>query len=266
MEIHSSYFEVEFFMKLFLLHKNTRKFVVGLKQIIKQQRILQSGAVDYKLTLPGEPMIYSIKYTLGSRTRSTSFFRDLKWKSLLKSYFRSFIRSSTSVVVIVRFYVSPPDSKKVSARDLKKDTVPALYSYEICEYLLSFLEMLRTVLFNSYRQVVKIDAEKFYSANPRTVFQFMKWDEYVQLQNNNTNNTQSQGVMASQPKGRVQSKRKRNEQSKKLCTESAQLNSQGACPIERSFVSDCALSIAGALESPCLEEVEIPLVTSCEKT
>ena len=162
-----------------------------LKQIIQRQKLLSKEGISAKLELPGEPLIYSIKYTLGSRTHSTQFFRDIKWKSLLKSFFRSFYNTNTPVVVLVRFYVSPPPSKSLRATDLRKETIPAVFSYELCDYLLSFLEMLHHVLINSYRQIVKIDVEKFYSNNPRTVFQFMKWDEYVNLQNNNSVNAKS---------------------------------------------------------------------------
>lgn len=160
--------------------------ILGLKQLIKQQKILASGVVDAELVLPGEPLIYSIKYTIGSRTRSVQFFRDMKWKSLLKSFFPSYYRTSVPVVIFVLFYVSPPSHVNVKQADLKKETIPAVHSYEICEYLLSFLEMLHRVLINSYRQVVKIDVQKFYSANPRTVFKFMKWDQYVYLQSHNS--------------------------------------------------------------------------------
>lgn len=165
---------------------------MSLKQIIKRQKLLALAPVDAELVLPGEPMIYSIKYSIGSRTRSTQFFRDQKWKSLLKSYFRSYYKTNIPVVVVVSFFVSPPDAVNIKPVDLKKESVPAVYSYEVCDYLLSFLEMLHHVLINSYRQVVKIDVQKFYSSNPRTVFKFMKWDQYVDLQNHNTIHAKSQ--------------------------------------------------------------------------
>ena len=167
---------------------------MSLKQLIKQQRILTSGAVDAELVLPGEPLIYSIKYSVGSRTRSTQFFRDQKWKSLLKSFFRSYYRTNVPVVVVVSFFVSPPETVNIKSADLKKESVPAVYSYEVCDYLLSFLEMLHHVLINSYRQVVKIDVQKFYSANPRTVFKFMKWEHYVNLQNHNSIHSKGQSI------------------------------------------------------------------------
>lgn len=167
---------------------------MGLKQLIKQKKILASAAT-MELELPGEPMIYSIKYSLKNRSLSTQFFRNMQWKSLFKSYFKSYYNTNTPVVVIVRFYVSPPTSLKISSKSLKSDSTPAVRAYELCDYLLSFLEMLHHVLINSYCQIVKVDAEKYYSKNPRTVFQFMKWDHYVSLiKNPNSIHAESQSI------------------------------------------------------------------------
>lgn len=184
---------------------------MNLKKIIKQKQILDSGAVDAVLSLPGEPMIYSIKYCLKDRRTSVQFLRNMQWKSMLKCFFMSYYRTKIPVVLIVRFYVTPPSYDKVSKSDLKKETVPATRSFEIFEYLLAFIEMLMHVLINSYRQIVKIDAEKYYSNNPRTDFKFMKWDHYVYLQNNDTENTKSKVFLANRAVWTVQPKRKRNE-------------------------------------------------------
>jgi hypothetical protein len=165
---------------------------MSLKRLIRQQKILRSGAVDLELELPGEPMIYSVKYAIGARQRGAHFFRNEKWKSLLKCYFPSYYKTKTPVVLLIRFYVSPPSNVNIKAADLKKETVPAVHSYEVCDYLLSFMEMIHHVLINSYRQIVKVDVEKFYSANPRTVFKFMKWDHYDYLQNNHTIHSKGQ--------------------------------------------------------------------------
>lgn len=216
---------------------------MGLKQIIKESKILASGAIDMELVLPGEPMIYSIKYNIGSRRHSVQFFRNEKWKSLLKCFFRSYYSTKTPVVLIVRFYVSPPGSVKIRASDLKKESIPAVKSFEMCDYLLSFLEMLHHVLVNSYRQFVKIDAEKYYSDNPRTVFQFMKWDHYDKLQNNNTIHTEGQGICASGKVRSLQSKRKKHVHNAGLCAQATGEESK----VDGAFVfgtplSDCALS------------------------
>lgn len=151
-------------------------------------------AVDAELVLPGEPMIYSIKYPIGNRSRASQYFRNIKWKSLLKCFFKSYYRTNTPVVVIVRFFVTPPDSVSLSFKDLSKESTPAVFAYEACDYLLSFLEMLHHVLINSYRQIVKIEVDKFYSNNPRTIFKFMKWDQYVELQNNNPLHAKAESV------------------------------------------------------------------------
>lgn len=157
-------------------------------------------AVDAELELPGEPMIYSIKYPIGNRSRASQYFRNMKWKSLLKCFFKSYYRTSTPVVVIVRFFVTPPESVNISFKDLSKEATPAVFAYEVCDYLLSFLEMLHHVLINSYKQVVKVEVDKFYSNNPRTVFKFMKWDQYVELQNKNSTHSESQVVSKTQRK------------------------------------------------------------------
>lgn len=164
---------------------------MGLKQIIRQQKILESGAVDYELELPGEPMIYSIKYPVGKRTRCLQFFRNMKWASLLKCYYRAYYNTKTPLVLILRLYTTPPEGVKVTAEQIRRETVPATMSYELCDYTLSFLEMLHHVLINSYKQFVKIDVEKWYSARPRTTMKFMKWDHYVALQNKNTLHTEA---------------------------------------------------------------------------
>ena len=165
-----------------------------LKRIIKESILTNRRAIEAELVLQGEPLIYSIKYSLGTRTRSVQFFRDMKWKALIQSIFRNYCSAKVPVVVIVKFYVSPPDYVHVSDSEVRKETVPAVHSYELCDYCLSFLEMLHHVLVNSYRQIVKIDMVKFYSHNPRTVFQFMKWDQYVRLQSKDPVQPKSQGI------------------------------------------------------------------------
>lgn len=167
---------------------------MNLKRIIKESILTNRRAIEAELVLPGEPLIYSIKYSLGTRTRSVQFFRDMKWKALIQSIFRNYCSAKVPVVVTVKFYVSPPDYVHVSDSDVRKESVPAVHSFELCDYCLSFLEMLHHVLINSYRQIVKIDMVKFYSHNPRTVFQFMKWDQYVRLQSKDPVQSKSKGL------------------------------------------------------------------------
>jgi hypothetical protein len=165
--------------------------VLALKQLIKKQLILKSGAVESELVLPGEPIVYSIKYDLGRRRQTIQYFQSLKWTSIFKSCFQAYLKTNIPVVIVVRFYVTPPEKEKIKRKDLLSETIPAVHSNEVCDYLLSFLELFLHVLINSYRQIVKLDVEKYYSANPRTVFKFMKWDYYVQLKNKNTIHTET---------------------------------------------------------------------------
>lgn len=178
-------------------------------------------ATGNAMELPGEPMIYSIKYPVGKRQRGLQFFRNMKWYSFLKTFFRTFNLSKTPVVLIIRFMVSPTDRIKITAAELRKENVPAVMAYELCDYTLSFLEMLHHVLFNSYRQVVKLDVEKFYSSNPRTIVQYMKWDEYVILQNNNTLHTKTKSFGSHDERQVVQPKQPRNGKRDEACAEEA---------------------------------------------
>ena len=163
---------------------------MSLKQVIKQKQLLQQIAC-HELVLPGEPLIYCIKYRPGQRMHTTLFLRNKKWNSFIKSFFKSYYNTKTPVVVLVDFFVTPAEGTKVKEKDLINECIPATRAYEICDYLLAFLEMLHKVVINSYKQIVKIESNKFYSKNPRTVFKFMHWDTYVNLQNNDTNHTKT---------------------------------------------------------------------------
>jgi len=156
---------------------------MSLKQIIQRSQTFNREGIEAELVLPGEPNIYSIKVNLARRSYTLQYFRNMKFKSILKCFFLSYMKTTTPVVIVVKFFVTPPSNVKISKRELNKESVPAAQSHELCDYLLSFQEMLHLVLFNSYRQVVKLDAEKYYSSNPRTVFKFMSWANYVVLQN-----------------------------------------------------------------------------------
>ena len=126
-------------------------------------------------------MLYSLKYELGSRIRGLRFFRNLQWKSFLKCHFESFPNKPQPTVLLVTFYCTPPVYMSFDKGELEGETVPAMLSFELSEYSLSLLEMLHGVLIKSYKHVVKIDMQKFYSNNPRTVLRFMRWSDYVYL-------------------------------------------------------------------------------------
>lgn len=236
---------------------------MSLKQIINRGKIL-SKVINRELELPGEPMIYSVKYPVGQRTRGLQFFRNMKWRSILKTFFRSFFRTNTPVVVIVRFFVTPSETVNISPKNLRQESVPAVMSYELCDYTLSFLEMLHHVLFNSYRQVVKLDVVKFYSNKPRTLVKFMKWDEYVKLQNSDTDNTKAEGIGEDDKRESIQSKRARNGSSSKLCPKEVLAKAHASA--ERPPASDSAFCSAGTSKPSQRKKRTAKLPTTPEET
>lgn len=143
---------------------------------IKKMEHIEKLRVD-PMTIIDEPPIYSAKCDVGPKQVGATSYLNRQYQSMIKCMFQSQRKIGTPVVIIVRFFVSPPYDVCLSAKDLKSEKVPASDSYEVCDYLLSFLEMVRCLLVN-YRQIVKIDCEKFYSSNPRTVFKFMSWRQY----------------------------------------------------------------------------------------
>lgn len=151
---------------------------LNLKRKIQQKQILKDNPVEYKMEITGEPLIYSIKYSVGERLDHLPHFRNQQWYSMVKCHFNQALKSSSPVILIVTFFVSPPSSHPVSIGAQVAEKTPATHSYEICDYLLSFLEIIHKSLIASYRQIVKIDAQKFYSSRPRTEFKFIPWSHY----------------------------------------------------------------------------------------
>ena len=160
-----------------------RKNTENLASYLRQKRLarLNHRAIDFEMVIPEEPLIYSYKFKIGERHNFLNFFRDKAWKSILRCNFRACMSNHMPVVLLVKFFVPPPEWVKVTKEALKAEKTPAVYSWEICDYLLSFLEMLHLCLFDSYKQIVKIDVMKFYSDKPRTEFKFMKWAHYDEL-------------------------------------------------------------------------------------
>ena len=142
-------------------------------------------AANYELTLPGEPLIYSAKIQVCKRFFKLNYFRNKKWFSIMKCCFKGAMRSNPPVVLLVRFFVSPPSALDISLRALQAEKTPATDAFEIAEYIISFMEMLKGCLIKSYRQIVKIDAEKYYSDKPRTVMKFIHYDDYKKLRTEN---------------------------------------------------------------------------------
>lgn len=179
---------------------------MSLKQLIRKQALAKEYAIvnDYEFVMPGEPMIYSLKYPIGRRQHSDQHFRNKKFRSFLKCFFRSYLLERTPVVLIVKFFVTPMEGTIVSHKAMRSDKFPAVQSPEICDYLLSFLETLFKVLIKSYRQICKIDAEKYYSDQPRTVMKFMSYAEYVNLQDHNPDYAKTKGQCTARSTGILQ--------------------------------------------------------------
>lgn len=182
---------------------------MGLKQIIQRKK-LYNPAIEYTLTIPFEPLIYSIKHDLIGRRLDLAFFRNKQWYSLLKCQFPSYTKKMIPVVLIIKFYVPPPIKCKVTKEEVKSEKIPAVEAPELTEYLLSFLEMLFNCLIRSYSQCVKIDMCKFYSAKPRTSFQFMKWSNYEELLFQSRHNPEAENVSKDRPVPQLQSERVRD--------------------------------------------------------
>ena len=155
-----------------------------------------------------EPELYSHNSPLPGREVKRSEFRNRKFYSMIRCVFLEVKNLQIPIVVIVRFFLTPPAFVKLSKKQLKADNIPALECMEICDYLLSFLELLNASLLQNYRQIVKIDAEKYYSDCPRTVFKFLTWDQYVNFQNKVNNNPEGESVGKTGSAWSLQSKRK----------------------------------------------------------
>lgn len=115
------------------------------------------------------------------------------------------------VVLLIRFYVTPPPKVRISSYALSQEKTPAMDAFEICDYLLSFVEMLHGALFRSYKQICKFDVEKYYSDNPRTVFKFIAWETYEKVyQLHDSLHAQSEGISESGEEEDIQSECERD--------------------------------------------------------
>lgn len=145
-----------------------------------RQLIIKKASTYNECTIPGEPMIYSVKYRYEGRkiTQNESMERD--FRKILRCFYPIFAIDAP-LVLQVRFYVTPSFASTASAMEVRREKTPAIENFEVCEYLLSFLEMLKKSILQRYGQLVKIDVEKYYSDNPRTVFKMLTWSDYVAL-------------------------------------------------------------------------------------
>lgn len=156
------------------------------RQVIRR-RLLEKKmhkALTQKMELPGEPHVWSIQFPFDNRQLPGRYFNRKMFASLIKCHFPAYWKDKTPVVVIVRFYVSAPEAEGIGKRALNAEKTPAVKTHELCDYLIHFLYLLHNVVISNYRQIVKIDAEKYYSSNPRTVFQFMRKETYDAIENN----------------------------------------------------------------------------------
>lgn len=131
--------------------------------------------------LPGEPLIFSLKAPAGTRILSEQHFTNKKFYSKLRCWFRKWRNIEAPVVLLATFYVTPTDLKsvKVSSKQLREEKTHAVRSYELIDYTLSLMEaMYHAELFATYRQIVKIDVQKFYSSSPRIVLQYMHLEDW----------------------------------------------------------------------------------------
>lgn len=217
--------------------------MVFTKGMIHRSRLLAAmpeteryrKAVEYKMELPEEPLIYSVKHRVGHRELPLMHFRNRKFMSMFKCHFQQYMNVNIPVVLIINFYVKPFDDVKLNAKQLKSEKIPATRAFELSEYLLSFKELLLHVLINSYRQVVHIEMSKWYSSNPRTEFQFMKWDNYAKYKAQDKNDAKTKAVDSSRAQeSLVQPVSCGNEAATDASTEEA----EGCKPVELPVASD----------------------------
>lgn len=176
---------------------------MGLKQIINRNKILLNGVVNRVVTIPEEPLIYSIKFDCGNRRLPGQYFRNKDFRTFVKCCLPAYKLANTPVVLIVTFFVTPPPGKgKIAKARLKAEDEPAVYGWELCDYLLSFMELLYPEMITSYKQICKIEMEKKYSDNPRTEFKFMRYDHYKKVCSNDPIHPDPEAINPLSKKGR----------------------------------------------------------------
>lgn len=157
------------------------------------QLALKKAAVFSECEIPGEPMIFSHKLQHKARMLTINHVRGKDYGRILRCFYPRFSTEEIPVVVLVRFYVTPRKNAPAGWDEVRTDKVTATHSYELCDYLLAFLEIIKNALLKTYTQIVKIDAVKFYSKRPRTCFKIMTWSDYGQFQNNYTVDAKAKG-------------------------------------------------------------------------
>lgn len=227
------------------------------------ERLTHPGT-DYTLTMPGEPLIYSIRYSLGCRLNTAQYFQTKQFFSILKSVFLRSSDKKIPVVVIARFFVRPPsDFPSMSDKQLEK--IPAVEAYEVCDYLLHLLEIIRPPLLGSYRQVVKIETDKYYSNEPRIELKVMRYCDYENLYDRNTVLATSKSFdKAKHSRRKIQPKRQANAQDKGVCAKATRRCRTAAN--EGTGASDCSLSTTSASAELQEEGRELHTPPTCKET
>jgi hypothetical protein len=190
---------------------------MSLRQIIKRAKLYKTEDRKNCLEIPETPMLFSIEEE-AYRNTPPEELRNMKFYGILKSWFESYMDCTQPVVVKVIFYIKPMKSFEPSPEALKLEKSPAVCGPELCDFMLSFLEMIRGTLITCCRQIVRIEMEKYYSNKPRTFFKLIPWSEHIELQRKDTAQTDPEGVSNSNKSSRVQPKRARNVESTKKHT------------------------------------------------
>lgn len=193
---------------------------MSLKKIIARDK-LRKKLKNQAIIVDEEPLIYSFKYSLNMRKLPVHHFKKKQWTGVLRSLADASYYTTTPMVLFVTFYVSPPEDEVISQSALKREKTPAVMSYELCDYLLSFMEMLYKVLIASYRQIVKVDMEKFYSDKPRTEFRLIRYKIYKSKDSNakdkDTDNTEGESEPEVNNRQEIQPQRKGHEDYQDHC-------------------------------------------------
>lgn len=200
---------------------------------------LKRASTYSECILPGEPMIYSVKLKHANRRITFNKVRTEEFKRILKCFYPNYRNKTVPIVILVRFYVSPRQSAEVGWKDVRSEKKPAIGSFEIADYLLAFMEILKDTVFKHYQQIVKIDVQKFYSKNPRTCFKIMTWSDYGEFQNTHPDNAEGKGLGARRKSRVLQSKLDGNVQGSGLREKASERNRRGTSTW--AVVSDISL-------------------------
>jgi hypothetical protein len=210
---------------------------------LREKEIVKTMGVK-PLVMFGEPLIYSIKFSLGERRLPVQFFRDRQWRSRIRCWFSSHFGFYTPVVVLVKFYVSYQPLKTLKPltdAQVASESIPAVHSWELADLEMSYLEALKFSLLTSYRQIVKLDMCKYYSKNPRTVMQILPWSHYVDLLDNYPDQTKSESLDKDGKRKGVQPKRKGHDADNEVRKKA--VGRPRGSTLKRSSVNDRALCI-----------------------